>query len=236
MKTTNKNISKKVALSLALLPSLFIGNNAFACGDSSYMGTMCAFAGNFAIRSTALAEGQLLPISQNSALFSILGTTYGGDGRTTFSLPDTRGRALIGAGRGPGLQDYRLGQRGGAEVVTLSLLEMPSHNHTAATTLINDVTVEGVADLNSVNGRSSSNSPAGKALGQSPNRQNIYSSEAPTVAMHPDSVTLNLTGEVTSTATTVVNNNGSSQSHENRMPYIAVNWLIVTQGVYPSRS
>ena len=232
-----KKMIKKVAVSLALLPSVFIGNNAFACGGSdSMIGTMCVFAGNFAPRSYALAQGQILPISQNQALFSILGTTYGGDGRTTFALPDTRGRALIGAGRGPGLSDYRLGQRGGFEFVTLTVNQMPSHNHTATTTVTNDVTVEGVADLNSVDARSSSNSPAGKALAQSPNRQNIYSSVAPSVAMHPDSVSLNLSGQVVSTATTAVNANGGSQSHENRMPYIAVNWIIALQGLFPSRS
>ncbi|MFT5758717.1 MAG: microcystin-dependent protein [Alteromonadaceae bacterium] len=229
-------ICKKIALSVVLLPSIFIGNNAFACGLDPYMATMCAFGGNFAIRNTALAQGQILSINSNQALFSLLGTTYGGDGRTSFGLPDTRGRALIGAGRGSGLLDYRLGQRGGSERVYLTVNEMPSHNHGATTTVSNVVTVNGVADLNSVNARSSSNSPAGKALGQSPNRQNIYSSSAPSVAMHPDSITLNLSGQVVSTGNTVVANSGASQTHENRMPYIAVNWLIVTHGLYPSRN
>ena len=87
------------------------------------------FAGNFAPRQWAFCDGQLLPISSNSALFSILGTTYGGDGRTTFALPDLRGRVPIHQGHGPGLSDYRLGQKSGAENVTLTVAQLPSHNH-----------------------------------------------------------------------------------------------------------
>ena len=94
-----------------------------------YIGQIILFGGNFAIRNFALANGQLLAISSNSALFSILGTTYGGDGRTTFGLPDLRGRVAVSEGRGPGLSDYSLGQRGGAETHTLTTAQMPTHNH-----------------------------------------------------------------------------------------------------------
>ncbi|MDO6445504.1 tail fiber protein [Colwellia sp. 1_MG-2023] len=232
-----KNLYKKIALLLILLPSLFIGKSALACSSfESMLGSMCVFAGNFAPRGYALAQGQLLPISQNSALFSILGTTYGGNGYTTFALPDTRGRSVIGSGHGPGLQDYRLGQKSGREFQTLTTIHMPSHTHTATTTVVNDVTIDGVADLNAVNGRSSSNTPGGKALGQSPNRQNIYSASAPSVAMHPDSIALNLSGAVTSTATTNVNANGAGQQFDIRAPYITMNWIIATQGTFPSRN
>ena len=88
------------------------------------------FAGNFAPRGWAFCDGQLLGISQNTALFSLVGNTYGGDGRTTFSLPDLRGRAPMHPGRGPGLTDRRLGQRGGLADVTLTEQEIPSHTHT----------------------------------------------------------------------------------------------------------
>ena len=77
----------------------------------------------------AFCDGQLLSIAQNSALFSLLGTNYGGDGRTTFGLPDLRGRVPIHAGNGPGLSDYRLGQEGGSETTTLTIQQLPSHNH-----------------------------------------------------------------------------------------------------------
>lgn len=95
------------------------------------MATIVGFAGNFAPRNWSTCSGQLLAISQNSALFSLLGTTYGGDGRTSFGLPDLRGRVAVGAGNGPGLSNYRLGQRGGVETVTLNVLQIPSHTHSA---------------------------------------------------------------------------------------------------------
>jgi len=88
------------------------------------------FAGSFAPRGWAFCNGQLLPISQNTALFSLIGTTYGGDGRTTTALPNLEGRAPMHPGRGPGLTDKRLGQRGGVETVTLTEAQMPNHTHT----------------------------------------------------------------------------------------------------------
>ena len=87
------------------------------------------FAGNFAPRGWAFCDGQLLPISQNTALFSLIGTTYGGDGRTTTALPNLQGRAPMHPGRGPGLTSRRLGERGGVETVTLTEAQMPAHNH-----------------------------------------------------------------------------------------------------------
>ena len=89
------------------------------------------FAGNFAPRSWAFCDGQFLPVAQNTALFSLVGTTYGGDGRTTFGLPNLQGRAPMHPGRGPGLTDRRLGQSTGVETVTLSESQIESHRHTA---------------------------------------------------------------------------------------------------------
>lgn len=88
------------------------------------------FAGNFAPRNWALCDGQLLQIAQNTALFSLVGTTYGGDGRTTFGLPNLQGRAPMHAGRGPGLANRRLGEMGGVTTITLSEAQMPNHTHT----------------------------------------------------------------------------------------------------------
>jgi microcystin-dependent protein len=94
-----------------------------------FVGEIRMFAGNFAPRGWAFCDGQLLAVSQNDALFSLLGTIYGGDGRTTFGLPDLRGRIPIHAGHGPGLSERRLGAKGGAEKVTLTVNQLPSHSH-----------------------------------------------------------------------------------------------------------
>ena len=94
-----------------------------------FIGQVIAFGGNFAPRGWAFCDGQLLAISQNTALFSILGTIYGGDGRTTFALPDLRGRATVHPGNGPGLSSRRLGEKGGSETNTFTTNQLPSHNH-----------------------------------------------------------------------------------------------------------
>jgi len=100
--------------------------------SSPFLGEITLFGFNFAPRGWALCSGQLLPINQNDALFSILGTTYGGNGTTSFALPDLRGRTPIHGGTGPGLSNYVLGQQGGTENVTLLSSQMPSHQHTAS--------------------------------------------------------------------------------------------------------
>ena len=94
-----------------------------------FIGQIILFGGTFAPRGWAFCEGQLLAISQNTALFSLLGTTYGGDGRTTFALPDLRGRTPVHFGRGPGLSDYRLGERGGSEQISILESNLPPHQH-----------------------------------------------------------------------------------------------------------
>jgi len=100
------------------------------------IGEIRMFGGNFAPRNWALCDGQLLPINQNQALFSILGTTYGGDGRTTFALPDLRGRVPIHEGQGPGLTNQRLGNKGGEEEVSLTENNLPAHSHDAKSRII----------------------------------------------------------------------------------------------------
>jgi len=196
---------------------------AQACGGiDSFIASMCVFAGNFAPRNYAFAQGQLLPISSNTALFSLVGTLYGGDGRTTFALPDTRGRALIGAGQGPGLSNYRVGQRGGLETVTLTAAQMPSHNHGATTT----VSASATANANSLG---NSADPAGNVWAFK-GRTNIYSDQAPNVTMSAAAISINATGD------TAIGNTGGSQGHENRPPFLAMNWIIALQGTFPSRN
>jgi len=143
---TRKNFIKGLAGALTL-GWLFTGNNELQAkelkdktsekNDGSnamvfepLLGSIMLFAGTFAPRGWAFCNGQLLPISQNSALFSIIGTLYGGDGRTTFALPDLRGRAPVGAGQGPGLSNYPIGQKTGSEQTVLTTANLPSHTHT----------------------------------------------------------------------------------------------------------
>ena len=97
-----------------------------------YVGEIRMFAGNFAPREWAFCQGQLLPISQYATLFNLIGTTYGGDGQTTFALPDLRGRSPVHQGQGAGLSSYIIGQLGGAETVTLLTTQLPAHTHVAA--------------------------------------------------------------------------------------------------------
>ena len=108
----------------------------------TFLGEIRMFAGNFAPTGWAFCQGQLLPIAQNTALFSLLGTTYGGDGMTTFALPDLRGRVPVGFGQGPSLSNRVIGEQFGSELVTLNINQMPSHNHT-----VNAVTSEGNQNL-----------------------------------------------------------------------------------------
>ena len=110
-----------MALPLAALPA--------KAGNAPFVGEIMMVGYNFCPRGWANADGQLLPISQNTALFSLYGTTYGGDGRTTFGLPDLRGRVPVHLGHGPGLTDRRLGERSGQENITLNVNQLPSHNH-----------------------------------------------------------------------------------------------------------
>ncbi|MEO2280228.1 phage tail protein [Pseudoalteromonas pernae] len=228
-----KKFTKKLLVTASMIPTIMFGTNAFACaGDGTQLlGSMCAFAGNFAPRGYALAHGQILSIAQNTALFSIVGTTYGGDGRTTFALPDTRGRALIGWGNGPGLNNYQLGARGGVEQVTLSSAQMPAHSHTALTDISGDIDIDGVVDLYAFSGKADSKSPAGNSLGGL-----RYASDAPDVMMNTDSISFSLVAQNNLTALTAVADTGGGLSHENRMPYVAITWAIAIQGIYPSRN
>jgi microcystin-dependent protein len=157
---------KKALIYMALV--VFLGlTNAYA-QDEPMIGEMKLFAGNFAPRGWALCEGQLLPISQNTALFSILGTTYGGDGRTTFALPDLRGRGPIQQGNGPGLPSYRLGQRGGTSQSNLITNNLPSHNHNVKVNVGNSDGEEPLStgSLANHNGAFLMNGTSGKELGE----------------------------------------------------------------------
>ena len=177
-----------------------------------FLGEMKMFGGNFAPRGWAFCDGQLLSINANQALFSLLGTIYGGDGRTTFALPDLRGRAPLHAGHGPGLTDRRLGARGGSEHNILNTTQLPSHTHSASGT------------LNATNNTlGNERTPAGRNLaGNATNEQ--YTTNATDSPMATNNVTV------------TIGNTGGNQAVNNMQPWEAVNYIIALQGVFPSRN
>lgn len=176
-----------------------------------FLGEIKMVGFNFAPRGYATCDGQLMAISQFSALFSLLGTIYGGDGRTTFALPDLRGRFPTHHGTGPGLSTRQMGQRGGREDVTLNVTNMPSHNHSASGTIKGSSATGNSADP-------TDNVPASGGRGT-----NIYSS-GPDVNMLANGV------EVT------VNNNGGNQPFNIMPPFLVINFVIATMGIFPSRN
>jgi len=173
-----------------------------------YIAEIRLFAGNFAPRGWAFCQGQILSIAQNTALFSLLGTTYGGNGQTTFALPDLRGRTAVGPGQGPGLPNVGLGEMAGETNHTLIITEMPAHNHSAQ------------AAGNS--GAGDSASPNGNTWATSTARDNLYINAAPDGPMAPNTVTVGIAG--------------GSQPHNNMQPYTGLNYIICMEGIYPSRN
>jgi microcystin-dependent protein len=171
-----------------------------------YLAQIVMFGCNFAPRNFADCDGQLLSIAQYSAVFSLLGTTYGGDGRTTFGLPDLRGRAALhhGNSTGPGLTVYSLGQKAGLANVQLNNTHMPAHTHAAVG--------------NNNEGTVASPDGASWAMAGADRNINLYSSGTPNVNMAS------------------LLNTGGGQPHNNLMPFLGVRFCICLQGLFPSRN
>jgi microcystin-dependent protein len=175
------------------------------------------FGGNFAPRGWALCEGQLLPINQNQSLYSIIGTIYGGDGRTSFALPDFRGRINIGPGHGAGLSSHSQGAKGGTETNTMSLANMPSHNHVGSFT--------GAPHLPVGDNVDGGDDPSDQYLGTP--GTDIYNSAASA------GETL---GPLDNSLSVSVANTGANTPYNNMQPFLALNFIICLQGLFPSRN
>lgn len=178
-----------------------------------YIGEIRLFAPNFAPRSWAFCNGQLLLINQNQALFSILGTYYGGNGVTTFALPDLRSKTAIGVGQGPGLSNYNIGQVTGSAATTLNASQLPPHTHTTVTGTIKMPTTSQPAD---------SESPVGNYFAN--DGSNKFDPQNDGVTMKPANVNL------------AAANLSNSTPVNNMMPYLAINYIICLQGYFPSRN
>ena len=166
--------------------------------STPFIGQIRMFGFNFAPRGWAQCNGQTLTIAQNTALFSLLGTTYGGNGQTTFALPNLQGRTPLHSGSGPGLSLRTLGQQGGSEAVTLATTQLPVHTHAPAAS----------------NAAPTVGPPAGNFWAQG-----RYSTTGNAAMLHAD-----------------IGNTGGGQGHENRSPYLVVNFCIALTGIFPTRN
>jgi microcystin-dependent protein len=176
-----------------------------------YIGEIRLFAPNFAPRNWALCNGQILAINANQALFSILGTTYGGNGVTTFALPDLRGRSPIGEGSGPGLSNYVLGQQTGSPATQLFANQLPPHDHT----------ITGNISMRTTNLPADSDTPTGNFFANDGSTK--FDGQHDNVTMKPVNVNL-------------IANAGASVAINNMMPYQVVNYIICLMGTFPSRN
>ena len=203
---------------MKMVKSLFLAGAATAalCGistpaqaqDTPLVGQISPFAGVFCPRGWSTAEGQLLPINSNQALFAIFGTIYGGDGRTTFALPDLRGRRPIGPGNAPGIGNYNIGQKSGSTSFTLFENNLPSHTHSGT------IGASGVSADTSI--------PVRNSFAISTGTNAYLDGNPPINNMHPSTLRINPTG--------------GSQSVNKVSPYLAINWCVALQGIFPSRN
>ena len=172
------------------------------------LGQLMAFGGNFCPRGWSTASGQLLAVSSNDALFSLFGTIYGGDGRTTFALPDLRGRRAISQGQSSGTNNHRLGAKSGTENLTLTIANIPSHTHDGR--------------IKATNAAGNSTTPVRNSLAISPTGTNIYSTADPANNMNANDLNISPAG--------------GGQSMNKTSPFLTMQWCVAMVGIYPSRS
>jgi microcystin-dependent protein len=213
---------------LVLFGGLGLAQPAKAQGEP-LLGQIMYVGFTFCPRGWADASGQLLPIAQNTALFALLGTTYGGNGQTTFALPDLRGRVAVHAGTGLGLLPVAQGEQGGTESRMLTFAQMPAHSHTATTT-VDDLEVTSV--LRGSTAAANTTSPAGAALAAP--KKDAYVSGPPNAEMAVGSVQSTVTDG--SASTTVDATNSGTDSVPVRDPYLGMLACIALEGIFPSRN
>lgn len=177
--------------------------------ESYFIAQILLFGGNFAPRSMAFCNGQLLPIDQFSAVFALIGTTYGGNGQTTFALPDFRGRIPVGQGQGPGLSQIVIGQQGGINNVTINNSQLPAHTHTATAAV-------GVLGTS----------------GNTPNPDGAMIAGGSSTYYAPAA---NATGSLAGTSA-FISPAGGNQPFSNYMPSTGINFIIALEGIFPSRN
>jgi microcystin-dependent protein len=180
--------------------------------SNAFIGEIRLFGGNFAPQGWVFCDGRLLAISEYSPLFDLIGTTYGGDGVNSFAAPDLRSRVPLSQGQGPGLSAYTLGQTGGTEQVMLSTGQMPAHQHA----------------LNATTAAGSVMAPSPSAMLATP----VEPGATPTLYVIPGTSSVNLAAM----APESIGMTGGNQPHDNMMPTQAINYIMATQGLFPSRN
>lgn len=171
-----------------------------------FLGEIKLFAGNFAPRGYALANGQILPIAQNTALFSLFGTNYGGNGTSTFALPDFQGRAPMNQGNGAGLSPYVVGESAGTPTVTLTAGQVAGHTHT----------------MTGEDEEANPTNPNGNLFGVTVGVRHFTVPGAPGLQLQP-------------MAATAVGSGGGNQPHNNMQPFLGLSFIVALQGIFPSR-
>lgn len=181
-----------------------------------FIGEIKMFGGNFAPRGYAFCSGQLMSIAQNTPLFSLIGTTYGGDGQNTFGLPDLQGRIPLNQGQGPGLTNRVLGEVSGTESVTLNTNQMPQHNHQPVANNVDPT----------------NDAPAAGTMPCRP-KQAVGGNSA---TLYTDPTKTPVAGDMKPMLAGIIGTAGSSQPHDNMMPFLCVNFIIALEGIFPSQN
>lgn len=206
----------------------------------SYLGEIKCFGGNYAPRNWAYCDGRLLNISEYNALYSLLGTQYGGDGISNFALPDLRGRCPIGAGAGTGLTTRSAGDLVGSETVALSTHQIPNHLHTITnqTTVENTLGGAGTGLVKCMAGTGDTDTPVNNFIANAPNRTDMYTNSASSDHFNSAALEVNasLSGNLNVHVVTQSGNAGQSVAHNNMQPWECINYIICLAGVYPPRS
>ncbi len=204
----------RLAVAAAALAGAALAPQLAAAQSQPFLSTIMWSGSNFCPRGWLPAQGQILSIQQNTALFALLGTTYGGDGRTTFALPDLRGRSPLGVGQGPGLSSYVLGETSGANTATLTPSNLPAHAHNGS--------LSATLRASSANGDSAA--PEGRVLANGRTAR-VYAAPPAAGAMDASSVSVQTSSSPAG--------NGAPFSHQ--QPYLGMTACIALQGIFPSR-
>lgn len=218
---------------MAAVATLAPANTAQAsCTADPYIGSICWTASNYCPRQYSAASGGMLAIADNQALFSLLGCNFGGDCRSTFALPDLRGRSAVGTGAGPGLSNVNLAQKRGLEEVTLDVLQMPAHSHPASAVQAAGTAQEVTLSASSASGGASTPADGSWLAGGA----GVFAASAPPPFQQVELGGLNVTPGTPGAIQVTTTNTGGNEAHQNLPPQLGLTACIAVQGLFPPRN